>query len=159
MTTLGVLGFSAGGHLAGCCCTMLDPPPDFGVLCYPVVAMTGEHHHAGSRHHLLGPDATDANAATLNLHDRVTPTTPPMFLWHTAADEPVPATNTLLLAAALAKHHIPFEAHVYERGRHGLGLVDATGPTATDQPPEVAAWKDACAAWLTRRAPHQEATP
>jgi acetyl esterase/lipase len=143
---LGVLGFSAGGHLAGCCCTLDDccERPDFGVLCYPVVTFVGPDAHTGSRLHLLGEDATPTDHERWSVQNRVDADTPPLFLWHTAADEPVPPTNTLRLATALAEHGVPFEAHIFERGRHGLGLV-------ADEPAEVAAWTDACAAWLRRR--------
>lgn len=123
---LGVMGSSAGGHLAAHALVASEDydvaAPDFGVLCYPVIAMDHPHGHAGSRIGLLGEDATDAAAAAVNPCYRVGANTAPCFLWHTAEDQAVPALNSLDFARELAKHEVNFELHVYERGRHGLGL-------------------------------------
>jgi acetyl esterase/lipase len=150
---LGVLGFSAGGHLAasaGVCggdgdARSADPVaragcrPDALVLCYPVISF-GAARHRGSVENLLGAGATDEQIAALSVETLVTPTTPPTFLWHTAADEKVPVENSLLFASALGRAGVPFALHVYSHGRHGLGL-------ATDDP-VVGSWTALCASWL-----------
>lgn len=149
-----VLGFSAGGHLAGTAATATDAEqadaaalagidatevrrPDAAVLCYPVVSMT-QHPHLGSRVHLLG-DVEDAAARAVSVEERVDAATPPTFLWHTADDESVAVEHSLLATAALRRHGVPVELHVYPHGRHGLGL--APGHPA-------AAWTDALLPWL-----------
>ncbi|MBB6350977.1 acetyl esterase/lipase [Nonomuraea muscovyensis] len=153
---VGVLGFSAGGHLAGLLATgtgpMLpegphdeidagDPRPGLAVLCYPVVTLTSPAAHQGCVANLLGPGGDDP--AALSIERRVGPATPPMFLWHTADDASVPVDNTLMLASALARHRVPVEAHVYPSGVHGLGLAEAD-PVAGD-------WTRRCAAFLRAR--------
>jgi len=143
---VGVLGFSAGGHLAGhAALTSTEPGdrPDFAVLCYPVVSFVDRHSHLGSRDNLLG-DRVDL-AAELSLENLVTADAPPMFLWHTADDEAVPVQNTYLLASALAEQAVPHEVHVYPHGRHGLGLAAGEGA--------VEGWSALCAAWLDATVP------
>jgi acetyl esterase/lipase len=133
---IGVMGSSAGGHLAATLLTQwtagdsshADPVervssrPDLGVLCYPVITMTDPHTHAGSRANLLGEKPSEAEIATMSAEKCVNAQTPPTFLWHTAEDPVVPVENALLFATALAAHKVPFALHAYERGRHGLGL-------------------------------------
>jgi acetyl esterase/lipase len=135
-TRLGVMGSSAGGHLASVALTLFDDGaaasadpierascrPDFGVLCYPVIAMEGPYAHAGSRENLLGPAPDRAALALLSTERQVTARTPPCFLWHLADDEAVPPENSLHFAAALRRCRVPFELHVYPRGGHGVGL-------------------------------------
>ncbi|MGR6918337.1 alpha/beta hydrolase [[Actinomadura] parvosata] len=155
---VGVLGFSAGGHLAGLLATekgpMLAEGPhdavdeadarlDLAVLCYPVTALTGPAAHRGSADNLLGADASASLREELSLASRVTADTPPMFLWHTADDEAVPVENTLVLSQALARHGVAQEVHVYPSGRHGLGLAE--------EDPVVADWTHRCAAFLRGR--------
>lgn len=155
---VGVLGFSAGGHLAGLLATetgpMLtdgphdavdeaDPRPGLAVLCYPVTALTGPAAHRGSADNLLGERAPEPMRAGLSLPLRVSPATPPVFLWHTADDESVPVDNSLALSRALARHGVPQEVHVYPSGRHGLGLA-GENPVAAD-------WTARCAAFLRGR--------
>jgi acetyl esterase/lipase len=143
---IGVLGFSAGGHLAGhAALTSREPGdrPDFAVLCYPVVSFVDRHSHFGSRDNLLG-DRLDL-ASELSLENLVTADAPPMFLWHTADDEPVPVQNSYLLASALAEQGVPHELHVYPHGRHGLGLAVGEGA------PE--SWTALCADWLDATIP------
>ncbi|MET7461767.1 alpha/beta hydrolase [Nonomuraea sp. NPDC005501] len=155
---VGVLGFSAGGHLAGLLATETGPMlaegphdevdaqdarPGLAVLCYPVVTLSGPAAHAGSAASLLGPGGTDADLDGLSIERRVGPHSPPMFLWHTADDGAVPLDNTLLLAGALARHRVPVEAHVYPHGKHGLGLAE-DDPVAGD-------WTHRCAAFLRAR--------
>jgi acetyl esterase/lipase len=143
---VGVLGFSAGGHLAGhAALTSTEPGdrPDFAVLCYPVVTLVGRSTELGSRDNLLG-DRLDL-AAELSLENLATADAPPMFLWHTGDDELVPVQNSYLLASSLADHGVPHEVHVYPHGRHGIGL--AAGEGAAE------GWTAACAAWLDATLP------
>jgi acetyl esterase/lipase len=127
---VGVLGFSAGGHLAGYACLTGDAAqrPDFGVLCYPVVTM-GADAHAGSREILLGSDHAPNLGNELSLENLVTSQAPPLFLWSGADDDAVPvATNSYRLAAALAAAGAPHELHVLERaGQHGVGIDGTAG--------------------------------
>jgi len=110
--------------------------PDFGILCYPVIAMEGEYCHEGSRKNLLGDNPPSALIDEVALLRQVTPQTPPCFLWHTAADAGVSVENSIMFASALRKHGVPFELHVYQNGPHGLGLN-------TDLP-----WASECLRWL-----------
>jgi acetyl esterase/lipase len=142
---VGILGFSAGGHVAASAGTLAEDPsgrPDLVVLCYPVISF-GEHRHDGSMLNLLGDDPPADAQAALSLETRVSAETPPAFLWHTAEDGAVPVENSLLFAAALARHDVPFALHVFPHGRHGLGLAEGE--------PEVGAWTSLCAAWLRAR--------
>lgn len=153
---VGILGFSAGGHLTSTAAVHYDrftcpnddlaatisARPDVAVLCYPVIDMAGEFRHEGSKNNLLGPNPDPALVAQLSNHTQVTPQTPPCFLWHTADDDPVPVQNSLQFVAACRKNRVPVELHVFESGRHGLGL-------APDHP--AAAWATHCAAFLHRQ--------
>jgi len=141
---VGVLGFSAGGHLAGHAAVAPvaddNERPDFAVLGYPVVSMVTPTH-AGSREELLGPDANDYLRQDTSIELLVTPATPPMFIWHTAADAPVPVNeHSYPLAAALAAAGVRHELHVFSDGEHGLGLAEGT-------PAE--AWQALCEIWLS----------
>ncbi len=152
-TRVGILGFSAGGHLAASASTIFDAGnpdaadpiqrfgsrPDAAVLCYPVIT-TRELTHGESIANLLGPDADPDLREAMSLETRVTPQTPPTFLWHTRDDSAVPVENSLLYAMALRKNKIPFALHVFPHGPHGTGL-------AADVP-EVRQWTPLCAAWL-----------
>ncbi|MCA2224016.1 alpha/beta hydrolase [Nonomuraea aurantiaca] len=136
-----VMGFSAGGHLAATLATSKDGDrADALILGYPVIDLVGWGTHSGSRRQLLGPDGTEEQATALSAHLNVTAETPPAFLWHTAADQGVPATNSLLFADALGRAGTPYELHVFPEGRHGLGL-------AQDEP-AASAWPGLCATWL-----------
>lgn len=149
---IGVLGFSAGGHLAALLSTAVEPVPDpggpaisvqrpdFSVLCYPVIILEGPAAHSGSTHNLLGRSADPAVVASLDADRRVDGDAPPTFLWHTADDEAVPVEHSLRYAGALAQAGVPFALHVYPHGRHGLGLAEDA--------PAVALWRVECAAWL-----------
>ncbi|MFG1694923.1 alpha/beta hydrolase [Nonomuraea sp. NPDC049309] len=149
---VGVLGFSAGGHLAGLLATepgpalpegphdeidRADPRPGLAVLCYPVAELDG---HRGSADNLLGPDAPASLRTELSLTSRVSAGTPPTFLWHTADDASVPVSGTYALAAELARHGVTHEVHVYPDGEHGIGLA-GEHPVAAD-------WTVRCAAFL-----------
>ncbi|MFD2614964.1 alpha/beta hydrolase [Paenibacillus gansuensis] len=153
---VGVLGFSAGGHLAASAGTLpdirytgrpaaddtdrLDARPDLMVLCYPVISF-GPHGHHGSRDNLLAGHTDAAELAELfSLENRVNGHTPPAFLWHTADDEGVPVQNSLMFAEALSRHNVPFDLHVYRHGRHGLGLAEEDAHVGT--------WTAVCAEWL-----------
>ncbi|MNJ54033.1 Acetylxylan esterase precursor [compost metagenome] len=121
---VGMIGFSAGGHLASIAATTGTEKPNLLLLSYPVISFHEPYTHEGSRDNFLGtspaPEALDAWSSD----QRVTAETPPTFIWTTADDTVVPVENSLLFAAALSKEKIPFELHVFEEGRHGLGLAD-----------------------------------
>lgn len=134
---IGIIGSSAGGHLASTLVTQFDAGqpdavdpverhssrPDLGILCYPVITM-GEFTHRGSRQNLLGPDPAAGLIRQLSNELQVTRDTPPCFVWHTWEDPVVPVENSLQFAAALRRAGVPFDLHVYQLGRHGLGLDD-----------------------------------
>lgn len=135
---IGILGFSAGGHLTCTAGTMynvkayepydeidsLSARPDAFVPCYPVVSFVEEYSHFGSRDCLLGEERGDeALARSFSCEKNVTEDTPPCFIWHTANDSVVPVKNSLELASALAKNKVYFEMHIYPDGCHGLGLA------------------------------------
>jgi acetyl esterase/lipase len=151
---IGILGFSAGGHLASTAATHFDDGragsadpidressrPDFVVLCYAVISLEDPTAHAGSRRNLLGDPADPALVVLLSNEKQVTPRTPPTFLWHTADDSAVPVENSLLFFEALHKAGVPGELHVFPHGRHGLGLAPGD--------PAVSQWPRLCAAWM-----------
>ncbi len=152
---IGVMGSSAGGHLASMAVTHFDAGdpnaadpvdrlssrPNLGVLCYPVITM-GEFTHGGSRGNLIGtkpsPELVKETSSELN----VTPDTPPCFVWHTWEDKAVPVENTLLFAEALRKAKVPFDLHIYQLGGHGMGL-GSRDPKGPFHP-----WADALIHWL-----------
>lgn len=153
---VGVIGSSAGGHLASTLLTHFDggspeaadpveqlsSRPDLGVLCYAVITM-GEFAHAGSKKNLLGDNPDAELVQNLSNELRVTVETPPCFIWHTVEDKTVPVENSLLFATALRKNEIPFSLHIYEKGAHGLGLGRPEKPA----PP----WGDELLYWLRER--------
>ena len=132
---LGIMGSSAGGHLASTLLTHFeagkpdagDPVeressrPDLGILCYAVITM-GEFTHRGSRQNLLGAEPAAELIENLSNEKQVTAQTPPCFIWHTFEDGAVPVENSLAFAAALRKARVPFDLHVYQKGGHGMGL-------------------------------------
>lgn len=126
---LGIMGSSAGGHLAAHALVAwtkyesdISLRPDFGVLCYPVITSQGPYAHLGSIRNLAGNTPSPALLDELACEKQVSSHTPPCFLWHTGEDEVVPLENTFLFAEALREQRIPFEMHIYPEGRHGLGL-------------------------------------
>ncbi len=153
---VGIIGSSAGGHLATTLVTHYDAGnpsdpdpverqssrPDLGIICYAVIS-GGEHAHEGSFKNLLGenPDP-ELKEVLLSNEKQVTSDTPPCFVWHTWEDGGVKVENSLLFAAALRAAGVRFELHVYELGGHGIGL----GPV--DVPHR---WADDCIAWLRER--------
>lgn len=153
---VGMLGFSAGGHATAMAGVHHEPGnpeaedpidrhssrPDAIVLCYPVISFV-QARHTGSMKNLIGEDAPLELQEKLSGEKAVNSETPPAFLWHTADDGGVPVENSLLFAASLSRHGIPFDLHVYQSGRHGLGLAQTH--------PEAYEWTTACANWLRKQ--------
>jgi acetyl esterase/lipase len=152
---IGIIGSSAGGHLASMLLTHFDSGdtnsgdaverqssrPDLGILCYPVITM-GESTHGGSKTNLLGKNPSPELVTELSSELQVKTNTPPCFIWCTFEDKTVPMENSLMFAAALRKNHVPFDLHIYEKGRHGLALADKP-PFAHPHP-----WAADCLFWL-----------
>ena len=153
---IGIMGSSAGGHLASTLMThfsagspaAIDPVervssrPDLGVLCYPVVTF-GEFAHQDSKTNLLGPSPSAELVRELSNELHVTQETPPCFVWHTDADKAVPAENSFQFAAALRRVEVKHELHIYERGLHGMGLG-----TREWHPEKRHLWTQDCIHWL-----------
>ncbi|GHT12779.1 beta-xylanase [Planctomycetales bacterium] len=150
---IGVIGFSAGGHLASSAGTHFDAAanpvddidkvscrPDFMILCYPVIVFDAPFTHVGSQHNLVGKDAPQELRDYYSSEKQVTDKTPPTFLWATTADTAVPPENSIEFYLALRKHKVPAELHIYQNGRHGLGLAKGNVGTET--------WSDSCKLWL-----------
>ncbi len=148
---VGVWGFSAGGHLASTLATHYDAAsrPDFAVLAYPVVSMADGVTHGGSRKNLLGDKPSAELVEEFSNDRRVTPKTPPTFLFQTDEDTAVPAENAVRFYLALRAAKVPAELHVYERGPHGVGL--GTDPKWTKGNAYTADWTKHLTAWLTAR--------
>jgi acetyl esterase/lipase len=152
---IGIWGFSAGGHLASTLGTHFDAGdpnaanpidrvscrPDFLILAYPVISFTTEYTHKGSRRNLLGENPDPKLLELLSNEKQVSRDTPPTFLFHTDEDDGVPPENSVLFYLALRKAGVPAEMHIYQRGRHGVGLAP------TDQ--VLSSWSDRLADWLT----------
>jgi acetyl esterase/lipase len=154
---IGVMGFSAGGHLASSAATLFDLPaakvadgldavssrPDFAVLGYPVIVFGSDVTHKGSQRNLIG-EAPPAELVTALSTDRqVTGKTPPTFLFHTSEDTAVPPQNAVAFYLALKDAGVPAELHIYEKGRHGVGL-------APDDR-ELSTWPDRLLGWMRGR--------
>ena len=149
---IGILGFSAGGHLASTIGTHFDAGkpdssdpiarvnsrPDVMILIYPVITMK-DMTHAGSKKNLLGSDPSADLLTLLSNEEHVTKETPPTFLVHTMTDTSVPVENSLAFVAALRKAGVPFELHLYERGPHGFAL-GGNDPILTTWPDRLADW-------------------
>lgn len=151
---IGILGFSAGGHLAVSACEHYDniivdqgytpdeidqvsARPDAGIFCYAVVSL-GQFTHVGSMNNLTGGDMELARKLSGEVSAR--PDMPPAFLWHTFDDEAVPVENALNLVARMHELKVPCELHVYPKGRHGLGLAEGD--------PSVSQWSGQLVNWL-----------
>ncbi|KAF4457609.1 hypothetical protein F53441_482 [Fusarium austroafricanum] len=119
---LGIMGFSAGGHLAGTTLTTPKAKLDFGILSYPVITLEDDYTHQNSRYNLLGNKPTRQQIESLSVQNRVTDKTPPTFLFHTSNDKVVPVQNTYLYANAMAKHGRLAQVVVWPDGEHGIGL-------------------------------------
>ncbi len=128
---LAVCGFSAGGHLTACMGTLYNElateaeRPDALIMSYAVVSLGDDFGHAGSGRMLLGEDGcTPENISKYSLHNRITPETPPAFLWHTADDPVVPVRNAYEFALHLRENNVAHEVHVFPHGPHGMGLAE-----------------------------------
>jgi acetyl esterase/lipase len=154
---IGVLGFSAGGHLASTLGTHFDKGsaetsdpierassrPDFLILCYPVISLESATAHSGSRANLLGPSPDPKLVHSLSNETQVTRETPPTFIFQTSEDKSVPAENSVAFYLALHKAGVPAEMHIFQSGRHGLGLAKDT--------PGAKMWPELCHEWLKAR--------
>jgi len=164
---ISVCGFSAGAHLAGSLAVYWNREPVTGafsdaalcrpnaqILCYPVIS-AGEFAHRGSIVNLVGEqdgiDYHNPRADAVSLEKQVSADTPPCFCWHTSDDNCVPVQNSLLYLSALAGLNIPFEAHYYPHGAHGLSLCDETTANGEWHLNAVCAqWFADCTAWIRR---------
>jgi acetyl esterase/lipase len=154
---IGVIGFSAGGHLCSTVSTHFAEPgvstadpvarvssrPDFSILCYPVIAFGKPYTHKGSQRNLIGNDPSAELLESLSNERQVNQDTPPTFLFHTAADTSVPPQNSIDYYSACLENGVPAELHVFPEGRHGLGLAQ--------QVPGAAQWPRLCENWLRRQ--------
>ncbi|WP_304190287.1 alpha/beta hydrolase [Phenylobacterium aquaticum] len=155
---LGVIGFSAGGHVAGMLTLAFDRPvyapidsvdqvsarPDISILMYPVASMDAAIAHVGSRRNLLGEAPSLDRTAAYSLEALARPDAPPVMLVHALDDRSVPVENSLRLLAALRAAHVPVEAHLFEEGGHGFGIRFAAGKPAQ-------AWPDLVLGWMRRK--------
>ena len=147
---IGVMGFSAGGHLAASAATWYGTPqiqlrnkesvrPDFSILVYPVISFTDSLTHAGSRKALLGDHPAKQQLYEYSNEQKVTAKTPPAFLVHAADDKAVSAENSVAYYQALRKHGVAAELHIYQHGGHGFGM---NNPTTADK------WMERLKNWL-----------
>lgn len=137
---IGIMGFSAGGHLAASAATRFQKPadpnepdttslrPDFVVLIYPVISLSDELMHAGSRTNLLGENPSEAEILLCSADKQVSPQSPPAFLVHAADDKAVPVGNSLAYYRACLENGVPAEMHLYPKGGHGFGMFNTTTP-------------------------------
>ncbi len=139
---IGLIGFSAGGHLAAMTATLGTIRPHLLMLAYPVITMSEPYTHQGSRQHLLGDSYRAEHICQYSPDCQVDERTPPTFIWSSADDASVPVQNSLSMAGALTAAGIEHELHVFEQGRHGLGLAEGH--------PHCGAWTDLAASWLQR---------
>ncbi|HZZ28517.1 MAG TPA: alpha/beta hydrolase [Pirellulales bacterium] len=154
---IGILGFSAGGHLASTVGTHFDQGnpqaedpierascrPDFLILCYAVISLENNYTHMSSKKNLLGDNPDPELVKNLSNETQVTAETPPTFLFCTNADTSVPAENSVQFYLALRKAKVPAELHIYQQGPHGVGLAP--------NDPVLSTWKDRLADWLKIR--------
>jgi acetyl esterase/lipase len=144
---IGLIGFSAGGHLAGLGALAPGAAPgqtvQFAVLGYAITSMETETYRP-ARLILLGEDASPQLRRSTSLDSLVTPQSPPFFVWHTAADPYVPPEHTYRFAAALAASDVPHAVHMFTHGPHGLGLAEGAG--------EAAIWTTLAKAWILEQA-------
>jgi acetyl esterase/lipase len=153
---LGVIGFSAGGHLASTAGTHYDAGnassadaierassrPDFLLLLYPVISMADSVAHKGSRLNLLGATPTPELMKLLSNEMQVTKDTPPTFIVHSSDDRTVPVENAVLFYRALRSNGVPAEMHIFEYGGHGFGLAPSD--------PILGAWATLCESWMKK---------
>jgi acetyl esterase/lipase len=148
---IGVIGFSAGGHLASTLsthfmekvCETKDTTsvrPDFSILLYPVITMDASFTHAGSRRNLLGDNPSEEAIRRFSNNLQITEKTPPAFLVHSADDNGVPVKNSFVYYEGLLKYKIPSELHIFQKGGHGYGLAENRETQS--------AWPVLCLSWL-----------
>lgn len=146
---VGIMGFSAGGHLASSLSThykdnvyetdgTISARPNFSILLYPVISMQDGITHQGSRENLLGKNPSAAEVKRFSNEKQITPKTPPTFLVHAADDEVVPVKNSIDYFTALNQNNVSVEMHIYEKGGHGFGL--GTAPTNNVWPEALTLW-------------------
>jgi acetyl esterase/lipase len=151
---IGIMGFSAGGHLASTASThyndkvydakdAISARPDFSILLYPVISMNSTLTHGGSRQNLLGNHPSEELVTRFSNELQVTKDTPPAFLVHATDDGAVPIQNSINYYLALKNNNIPAELHLYEKGGHGFGLGRSQGTEST--------WPETCKIWLKER--------
>ena len=154
---IGIMGFSAGGHLASTAATHFDQGnpaaadpidrvgarPDFLILGYPVITMLPPYVHEGSRLNLLGDHPSDELVKNLSNELQVTADTPPTFIFQTDEDKTVPPENSVEFYLALRKAGVPAEMHIFQHGRHGLGFAP--------NDPELSIWPTLLENWLRLR--------
>lgn len=150
---IGVIGFSAGGHMAASAATRYDynpakddplaavsARPDFAILGYPVITMEGEDAHAGSRKALLGEQPSAQLMHENSLQTQVKADVPPVFMFHGIADQSVPVTNSLNFFAQVQKYNKQSELHIYQSNIHGVGMIQGQGT--------ISSWPQALELWL-----------
>ncbi|MBM4149585.1 MAG: alpha/beta hydrolase [Lentisphaerae bacterium] len=151
---IGILGYSAGGHLAATAGTHSDSGrpestdpveragcrPDFMILCYPAITMGEPITHPGCQRNLLGADPSPELVRLLSVEKQVTAETPPAFIFHTTEDATVHPANSTVFYEALVMAGVPAELHIHQRGRHGLGMAPDV--------PGTCDWTRSCGEWL-----------
>lgn len=151
---IGIMGFSAGGHLASTVSTHFNEKvynpidstsarPDFSLLIYPVISMDSAITHAGSRENLLGKHPLPEMVKHFSNELQVNGETPPAFLVHSIDDGAVPVQNSIGYTMAMQKYHVPCELHIYQSGGHGYGLGRSKNTESS--------WPEACHKWLEAR--------
>ena len=139
---IGIMGFSAGGHLASTLSTHFDETtkPNFSILIYPVISMDKNIAHMGSRNNLIGKHPSDEMIKLYSNELQITPKTPPTFIVHATDDNGVPVENSLYYYQGLKKNGVPAEMHIYPTGGHGFGLALGKGA--------LASWPSLMIAWM-----------
>ena len=150
---IGIIGFSAGAHLASTAAThfnekiynsdTISARPDFSLLIYPVISMKDEVTHLGSRRNLLGENPSQELILHFSNEEQVSKLTPPTFLVHSRDDNTVPIENSINYFLALKRNNIPGELHIFEKGGHGYGMGREKGTELQ--------WTEMCKSWLIQR--------
>jgi acetyl esterase/lipase len=160
---IGIMGFSAGGHVASTAAThfqeaslnshdpvdMASSRPDFAILAYSIISMRPNETDAKTAKNFFGDTDSPRAPEQMTNYLHVTDQTPPVFLFHTSEDRPVPVENSVLFYTALRQHHVPVEMHLFEKGAHGAGLADGIGGGANN--PYLAVWPKLAENWLRVR--------
>jgi len=148
---IGVIGFSAGGHLASTISTHYSDKvyevsdttsarPDFSLLIYPVISFDAAITHGGTRKNLIGENPSESDIKRFSNELQITTETPPAFIVHSADDKAVSVKNSIVYFEGLQKNNIPAELHIFQKGGHGYGLSVDSGTQS--------AWPDLCLRWL-----------